>query len=176
MKRLVSELVDGTTLEVDDLVRKIAIPRQRSHSIAVAAGIMQMIILLDFNEIPWNKKRRDVVKFLFSETMLPEYSHFSVINHQNRSTPPFEQLGNSSRTPTPTESAISQPLALPSPSEPSRSSVTASLYRNHHIQCSMHVIPRKTTRKRALEKLQKWRTPKGSQKILASNSVLCSLS
>ena len=29
VKRLVSEMVDGTTLEVDDLVRKIAKPRQR---------------------------------------------------------------------------------------------------------------------------------------------------
>ena len=68
VKRLVSELVDGTTMEVDDLVRKVAIPRQRSHSIAVAAGIMQMFILPGFKEIPWNEKRRNLVKFLFSET------------------------------------------------------------------------------------------------------------
>ena len=149
----------GTTLEVDDLVRKIAIVRQRSHSIAVVAGTMQMLILRGFKEKPWNEKRRNLVKFLFSETILPEYSPFSVINHQNRSTLTLEQLGNSSRAPTSTESAISQPLALPSPSEPSRSSATASLYRHHHIQFSKHVIPRKTTRKRALTKLQEWRTP-----------------
>ena len=165
VKRLVSETVDGTTLEVDDLVRKIAIPRQRSHSIAVAAGIMQMLILRDFKEIPWNEKRRNLVKFLFSETMLSKYSPFSVINHQNRSTPPLEQLKSSSRTPTSTESAISQPLALPSPSEPSRSSATATLYRYHHIQFSELVLPRKTNRKRAPEKLQKWRTPKGSERF-----------
>ena len=55
-KRLISEMVDGTTIEVGDLVRKIAIPRQRSHSIAVAAGIMQMLILRGFKEIPWKKK------------------------------------------------------------------------------------------------------------------------
>ena len=97
--------------------------------------------------------------------MLPEYSPFSVINHQNRSTPPLDQLGNSSRTPTLTESAISQTLALPSPSEPSRSSATASLHRHHHIHFSKHVIPRKTTRKRALEKLQEWRTQKGSERF-----------
>ena len=89
--------------------------------------------------------------------MLPKYSHFSVINHQNRSTPPLEQLGYASRTPTSTESAISQPLALPSPSEPSRSSVTASLYRHYHIQFSKHKIPREITRKRSLEKLQEMR-------------------
>ena len=114
-------MVDDTTLEVDDLVRKIAIPGQRSHSIAVAAGIMQMLILRGFKEILRNEKRRNLVKFLFSETMLLEYSPFSVINHQNRSTPPLEQLRNSTRNPTSTETAISQPLALPSPSEPSRS-------------------------------------------------------
>ena len=158
-------MVDGTTLEVDDLVGKIAIPRQRSHSIAVAAGIMQMLILRGFKEKPWNEKRRNLVKFLFSETMLPEYSPFSVSNHENRSTPHLEQLGNSSKTPTSTESAISQPLALPSPSEPSRSSATASLYRHHLIQFSKHVIPHKTIRKRALEKLQEWRTPKGSERF-----------
>ena len=72
MKRLVSEMVDGTTLEVDDLVRKIAIPRQRSHLISVAAGIMQMLILGGFKEIPWNEKRRNLVNFLSSETMLPK--------------------------------------------------------------------------------------------------------
>ena len=115
-------MVDGTTLEVDDLVQKLAIPRQRSHSIAVAAGIMQVLILRGFKEILWNEKRRNLVKVLFSETMLPEYSPFSVIKHQNRSTPPLEQLGNSSTAPTSTESAISQPLALPSPSESSRKS------------------------------------------------------
>ena len=65
VKKLVSEMVDGTTLEVDNLVQKIAIPRQRSHSIAVAAGIMQMLILRGFKEILWNEKRRNVVKFLF---------------------------------------------------------------------------------------------------------------
>ena len=102
---------------------------------------------------------------LFSETMLPEYSLFSVINRQKRLTPPLEQLGNSSRTPTSTESAISQPLALPSPSEPSRISATASLFRQRHIQFLKHVIPRKTTRKRALEKIQEWRTPKGSERF-----------
>ena len=88
VKRLVSEMVDRTTLEVDDLVRKIAKPRQRIHSIAVAEGIMQMLNLRGFKETPWNEKRRNLVKFLFSEIMLPEYSPFSVINHQNRSTPP----------------------------------------------------------------------------------------
>ena len=90
VKRSVSEMVVETILDLDDLVRKIIIPQQRSHSIAVAAGIMQMIILRGFKEIPWNKKRRNLVKFLFSETMLPKYSPFSVINHQNRSTPPLE--------------------------------------------------------------------------------------
>ena len=100
VKRLVSEMVDGTTLEVDNLKRTLAIPRQRSHSIAEAEGIMQMLILRGFKVIPRNEKRRNLVKFLFSETMLPEYSPFSVINHQNRSTTPLEKLGNSSRTPT----------------------------------------------------------------------------
>ena len=89
VKRLVSEMVDGTTLEVDNFVQKKAIPRQRSHSIAVAAGILR-----GFEEIPWNEKRRNLVKFLFSETMLPKCSPFTVINHQNRSTPPLEQTGN----------------------------------------------------------------------------------
>ena len=37
---------------------------QRSHSIAVAAGILQMLILWGFKEIPWNEKRRSLVKFL----------------------------------------------------------------------------------------------------------------
>ena len=32
---------DGTTLKVDDLLRKLAIPRLRRNSIAVAAGFMQ---------------------------------------------------------------------------------------------------------------------------------------
>ena len=126
-------MVDGTTLEVDDLVRKIAIPRERSHSIAVAAGIMQMLILRGIKEIPCNEKRRNLVKFFFSETMLRKYSPFSDTSDQNRSTPPLEQFGISSITPTSTESAISQPLALPSPSEPSRSSATASLNRHHQI-------------------------------------------
>ena len=72
VQRLVSEMVDGTTLEVDNLVRKIAIPRQRSHSIAVAAGVMQMLILRGFKEVPWNEKWRNLVKFLFSETTQPE--------------------------------------------------------------------------------------------------------
>ena len=124
-----------------------------------------MLSLRGFKEIPWNEKRRNLVKFLFSETMLPGYSRFSVINQQNRSTPPLEQLGNSSRAPTSAESAISQPLALPSPSERLRSSATACLYRHHQIQFSKHVIPRKTSRKRALEKLQEWRTPKESERF-----------
>ena len=65
-------MADGTTLEVDDLVRKIAKPRrQRSRSIAVAAGIMQMLILRGVKEIPWNEIRRNLVKCLFSEKMLP---------------------------------------------------------------------------------------------------------
>ena len=97
--------------------------------------------------------------------MLPEYSPISIINHQNRLTPPLEQFGNLLRTQTSTESAISQALALPSPSEPSRSSATSSLYRHHQIHFSKHVIPRKTTRKRALEKLQEWRTPKRSERF-----------
>ena len=84
-KRLVSELLDGPTLEVDDLVRKIAKPRQRSHSIAEAAGIILI--------------------------------------------------------------------------------ATASSNRQHQIQFSKHVIPRKTTRKRVLEKLQEWRTPNGSERF-----------
>ena len=160
VKRLVSEMADRTTLEIDNFVQKIAIPRQRSHSIAVAAGVSQMLILRGFKEIPWNEKRRNFVKFLFSEIMLSEYLPFSVMDHQKRSTPPLEQLGKSSRSPTSTESAFSRPLALSSPSEPSRSSATASLYMHHHIQFSKHVIPRKTTRKRALEKLQERRTLK----------------
>ena len=84
---------------------------------------------------------------LFSETMLPEYSLFSVINRQKKLTPPLEQLGNSSRTPTSTESAISQPLALPSPSEPSRISATASLFTQRHIDRTLDkknkISPRK---------------------------------
>ena len=147
------------------LYEKIAKPRQRSHSMGVAAKIMQILILRGFKEIPWNGKRRNLVKFLFSGTMLPEYSPFSVINHQNRLTLPVEQLGTSSRTPTSAESATSQPLALPSPSEPSRTSATASFYRHHHSQFLKHVIPRKTTRRRALEKLQQWRTPEGSERF-----------
>ena len=99
------------------------------------------------------------------KTEEPKYSLFSVINHQNRSTPPLKQLGNSSRTKASTESAISQPLALPSPSEPSRNSATASLYRHHQIHFLKHVTPRKTNQKRALEKIQEWRTPKGSERF-----------
>ena len=86
-------------------------------------------------------------------------------NHQKRLTTPLEQLGTSSRTPTSTESATSQPLALPAPSEPSRGSATASLYKHHHIQFSKQVIPRKTTRKRAPATLQQWRTPKGTKRF-----------
>ena len=108
VQRLVSEMVDGTTL--DDLVRKIAIPRQQSHSIAVAAGIIQMLIQRGSEE-----KRRNLVKILFSETTLPEYSPFIVTNHRNRSTPPLEQLGTSSRILKSTESATSQPLAFHHP-------------------------------------------------------------
>ena len=80
-------MFDGTTMKVNNLVRKIAILRQRSPSIAVAAWIMQMLVLRGFKEIPWNEKRRNLVKFFFSETMLLDYSPFSVINHQNRLTP-----------------------------------------------------------------------------------------
>ena len=123
VQRLVSESADGTTM--DNLERKIAIPLQRSHSITIAAGIIQMLNLQGFKKIPWNEKRRNLVKFLFSETLLPEYS-FSVINHQNRSTLPLDQLETSSRTAISTESETSQPLALPTPSEPSRISATAS--------------------------------------------------
>ena len=101
-----------------------------------------------------------MVKFLFSDTMLPDYSLFSVINHQNRSPLPLEQLETSSKTPISTESATSQPLPLPSPPEPSRSSATASLYRQHHIQLSKHVISCKSTGKRGLNKLHEWRTSK----------------
>ena len=90
VQRLISETADGTTLEVDNLVQKFAIPQQRSHLIAAAAGVEQMLSLRRFKEKPWNKKRRSLVKFLFSETMLPEYYFFSVINQQNRSTPPSE--------------------------------------------------------------------------------------
>ena len=78
-------MVDGTTLEVDDLVQKIVKPRQRSQSSAVAAGVMQVFNLRGFKKIPWNQKRINLVKFLFPGTMLPEYSPFSVINYQNRS-------------------------------------------------------------------------------------------
>ena len=84
-QRLVLELVGGTTFEVDDLVRKIVKPRQRSQSIAVAAGITQVFILRGFKKILWNEKRSNLVRFLFSGTMPPEYSPFSVINYQNRS-------------------------------------------------------------------------------------------
>ena len=45
------------TLEVDNLALKIAITWQRSHSIAVAAGIMQMLFLRGIKETPWNKKK-----------------------------------------------------------------------------------------------------------------------
>ena len=84
------------------------------------------------------RKKEESGQVFFSETMLPEDSPFSVINHRNRSTPP---------------------------SEPSRSSATAALYRHHHIQFSKQVIPRKITRQRALATLQQWRTPKRSKRI-----------
>ena len=38
---LASVMVDRTTLKLDDFLQKVAIPRHRSHSIAVAAEIMQ---------------------------------------------------------------------------------------------------------------------------------------
>ena len=43
--------VNGSTLEVEDVVRKTAKPGRRSHLIAVAAGIVQMLIRRGSNEI-----------------------------------------------------------------------------------------------------------------------------
>ena len=141
-----------------------------------------MFFLRGSKEIPWKEKRRSMVKFLFSETVLPQYSPFIVINHQKRSTPPLGQLGNSSAvgalsgTPTSTASAISQPLAFPAPSEPSISSATASLNRHHHIQFLKHVIPCKTTRKRARPgDTATVAHSERIQKILAPSSEFCSM-
>ena len=71
VERLVSGLVDRTTLEVDDPVRKITKPRQRCQSIAPASGIMQISILRGFEEKPCNEKRRSLVKFLFQKQVYP---------------------------------------------------------------------------------------------------------
>ena len=54
VQRLVSERFDGTTMEFDDLVRKIAIPRQRSHATAVAD-----VILRGLKELPGSEKKED---------------------------------------------------------------------------------------------------------------------
>ena len=71
-------MVDGTTLEVDGLVRKIAISRQRSHSIAVAAGIMQMLILRGFKETSWNKNGGTWSSFSFQKQSYPN-THLLVL-------------------------------------------------------------------------------------------------
>ena len=44
-------MVDGTTLKVDNLVRKIAIQWQSSHSTAVATVTLQMLILRGLNTL-----------------------------------------------------------------------------------------------------------------------------
>ena len=78
VQRLVSEIVNETTLEVDDLVRRKAVPRQRSHSIAVAAMVKQMLILRGFKEKPWNEKRVAWSSFSFRQQCYPNI-HFLVL-------------------------------------------------------------------------------------------------
>ena len=73
VKILVSEMVDGTTLELDNFVRKKKRKTTAKQSFDCSSRrIMHMLILRGFKEIPRNEKRRNLVKFLFSETMLPE--------------------------------------------------------------------------------------------------------
>ena len=78
VQTLVLKMVDGTTLEVEYLLQKIAIPRQRSLSNAVAVGIMQVLNLRGFKKIPRNEKSRNLVKFLFLRTTVPEYALLSI--------------------------------------------------------------------------------------------------
>ena len=71
VQRLISETADGTTLEVDNLVQKFAIPQQRSHLIAAAAGVEQMLSLRRFKEKPWNKKGGAWSSFSFQKQCYP---------------------------------------------------------------------------------------------------------
>jgi len=60
---LVSEMVSGTDIQPNELVRKISYENKdyknkRGERICVAARTMQLICLRGFKEMPWNAMRR----------------------------------------------------------------------------------------------------------------------
>ena len=120
-----------------------------------------MLFLRGFKKKPWNEKNEESDQVSLFETILHEYSPFSVINHQNRSTLPLKQLVTSSRTPIALKSATSQPLALPAPLEPSGNSATGTASFSTFEACDSS----QDYSKESTGDIQQWRTPKGSERF-----------
>ena len=80
MELIVSEMVAGTDLQPQELLRKIAMRRQRTRSVCVAARIMQLILLRGFKDIPWNEARRGLVEQFFSADIIPDIDPYKARN------------------------------------------------------------------------------------------------
>jgi hypothetical protein len=76
---IVTEIINGCPLLIDDIIRKFARRKQRSPSVTVAAKIMQHIILRGFKELPWNEMRTNLVICFFGEAFLPITDPFRAI-------------------------------------------------------------------------------------------------
>ena len=68
MVNIVKDIIVGSSVKPEDLVRRIPKRSQSKDSvcIAVAAGVMQLILLHGFKELPWTEPRRYVFSISIS--------------------------------------------------------------------------------------------------------------
>ena len=74
---IVAEMVVGTTLKTDDLIRKLPIKGQPQGSVFLASKIMKLLILRGYKDLPWNEKRRKLVAKYFNTSFFPDVGTFT---------------------------------------------------------------------------------------------------
>ena len=74
---IVAEMVVGTTLKTDDLIRKLPIKGQPQGSVFLASKIMKLLILRGYKDLPWNEKRRKFVAKFFNTSFFPDVGTFT---------------------------------------------------------------------------------------------------
>lgn len=72
LKKVISEMVKGTDINPDDLIRTdIQLRNQSINPIYIAAGTMQLILHRGIKGMQWNVARRSMVEHFFPKDMLP---------------------------------------------------------------------------------------------------------
>lgn len=87
LKLVVGSIVEGSSIREEDVLRSITIPGSKTTATVVAVGIMHLIVVRGFKQLPWNQRRRMYVQYFFPDSphLVPDFDPYHTRTHTNPS-------------------------------------------------------------------------------------------